>query len=152
LRTAPDPRIDARWPIVWVEDDPFYARPDAGGLLLCACDQTDVDPDALVDDPAEVERILERAARWLPGLFADPTARPAILRWGSGMRTMTEDGSFVIGRDPGVAGLFWAAGLGGHGILTSPVVGDIASSMLAGEEVFDPAAAACDPARFAARP
>ena len=65
---------------------------------------------------------------------------------------MSEDGSFVIGADPDVSGLFWAAGLGGHGMLASPVVGEIASAILAGEDLADPAAAACDPARVGSKP
>ena len=146
LVTRPDPGVDPRGPIVWVEEDPFYARPEAGGLLLCACDQSDVDPDALEEDRAERERILGLAERWLGG------ARPRAARFWSGIRTMTEDGSFVIGPDPDVAGLHWAAGLGGHGMLCSPVVGEIASALLAGEDLADPAAAACAPARLASKP
>lgn len=150
LVTRAETRVDPRGPIVWVEEDPFYARPEAGGLMLCACDQTDVDPDALAEDPVERDRIFAVAARWLPDLFGDPLARPRAARFWSGVRTMTEDGSFVIGADRDVSGLFWAAGLGGHGMLCSPVVGEIASAILAGEDIADPAVAACDPARFGA--
>jgi len=152
LVTRKQPLVDPRGPIVWVEEDPFYARPEAGGLMLCACDQTDVDPDSLAEDPAERDRILAGAARWLPELFGASGEPPGPARFWSGVRTMTEDGVFVIGADPDVAGLFWAAGLGGHGMLCSPVVGEMASAVLAGEDISDPAAAACDPARFAAKP
>lgn len=152
LVTRREPRVDPRGPILWVEEAPFYARPEAGGLMLCACDQTDIEPDSLAEDPAERDRILAHASRWLPDLFGDASGRRGPARFWSGVRTMTEDGSFVIGADPDVVGLFWAAGLGGHGMLCSPVVGEIASAILAGEDVSDPAAAACDPARFGSKP
>jgi D-arginine dehydrogenase len=125
--TASDPRIDPRGPVVWVESDAFYARPEAGGLLLCACDEVDADPDFTGVVPAERESALAKGARWLPGLLPAPVARA----W-SGIRTLTRDGRFVIGADRDVRGLFWAAGLGGHGMVCGPAVGEIAAEALLG--------------------
>jgi glycine/D-amino acid oxidase-like deaminating enzyme len=133
LVTGADPRVDPRWPIVWDEAAAFYARPEAGGLLLCACDETDVDPDALAEDPRARDDILAKAARSLPEIFGDPARRPPTARFWSGIRTLSPDGQFVVGPDPDVEGLHWAAGLGGHGILGSAIVGELASASLVGD-------------------
>jgi glycine/D-amino acid oxidase-like deaminating enzyme len=143
--TAPDPRVDPDWPVVWNAGDAFYARPESGGLLLCACDETAVAADACEVDPSVRERIAEVAARHLPD-FADAAAAHL---W-CGMRTFAEDHEFVIGPDPELAGLFWAAGLGGHGMTTAPAVGALAADALLGRG--DPRErAAFDPGRAAAR-
>jgi glycine/D-amino acid oxidase-like deaminating enzyme len=47
----------------------FYFRPESGGLLMCGCDSVPVSTDqGEITDPAEVERIAMKAARWLPAL------------------------------------------------------------------------------------
>jgi glycine/D-amino acid oxidase-like deaminating enzyme len=142
--TEPDPRIDPRWPVAWVESDSFYARPEAGGLMLCACDEVDADPDCVEVVPAVRDLALAKARRWLPGL---QPLQPE--RCWSGVRTLTPDGRFAIGADPDLPGHYWAAGLGGHGMGCAPAVGEIAAGRLLDEKVDDPAAAACDPARLA---
>jgi glycine/D-amino acid oxidase-like deaminating enzyme len=123
--TAPDPRVDPRGPVVWVEDDTFYARPEAGGLLLCACDEVDAVADDVTPVPEERDRALAKAARWLPSL-----APFAVARWWMGVRTIGPERRFVIGPDPDVAGLYWCAGLGGHGMLASFRVGELAADAL----------------------
>jgi glycine/D-amino acid oxidase-like deaminating enzyme len=145
--TEPDPRVAPGWPVVWVENDDFYARPEAGGLLLCACDVIDSEPDEVAVEKEVLERILGKTTRWLPGL-----APARVARFWSGVRTLTSDGRFVIGADADLPGLFWAAGLGGHGMICGAVVGELAAACLMGETLIDPAAAACDPARFALAP
>src|SRR6185369_15605845 len=121
--TAKDPRVDPRGPVVWVEDDAFYARPESGGLLLCACDEVDADPDVAAPVPGERDRALAKAARWLPSLatFAPST----VARWWQGTRTLAPDRRFVIGPDPDLADLFWCASLGGHGMLASFKIGEL---------------------------
>jgi glycine/D-amino acid oxidase-like deaminating enzyme len=144
--TEIDARVDARWPVVWTDGDPFYARPESGGLMLCACDEVDVEPDELRALPEERERALEKTARYLPG-FAD--ARAA--HYWAGIRTLTHDDRFVIGRDPDVEGLGWIAGLGGHGMTCSAAIGRLAADLILDGTSAHPAAKALDPARFAPR-
>ena len=50
----------------------------------------------------------------------------------------------VVGPDPRRAGLFWATGLGGHGLTTSRALGLLVGELLAGEA----SPGAFDPARF----
>jgi len=146
LVTDVDARVDARWPVVWLDGDPFYARPESGGLMLCACDEVDVDPDALCSLSEEREHVLAKTARFLPR-FADVRAA----HFWAGVRTLTQDDRFVIGRDADVDGLCWVAGLGGHGMTCSAAIGKLAADILLDGASAHPAARAVDPARFSAR-
>jgi glycine/D-amino acid oxidase-like deaminating enzyme len=146
LVTASDARVNPRWPVVWADEDAFYARPEGGGLMLCACDEVDVDPDRLAVVPEERERVLEKTARHLPD-FAG--ARAA--HFWAGVRTLTHDDRFVIGGDADVDGLSWVAGLGGHGMTCSAAIGRLAADWIVDGSSAHPAAAHVDPARFARR-
>ncbi len=64
-------------------------------------------------------------------------------------RTKTPDDRFVIGWDPQLEGLFWVAGLGGHGMGCSWQIGRLAAAIFRRQQ---PAAAAFDPLRFAPVP
>ena len=144
LVTNPLPQVDPRWPVVWSQGDEFYFRPESGGLLMCACDTVAVSPEeGQKTDPAELERIASKAARWLPSLGDAGVARA----W-AGMRTFAPDHRFVIGSDPRVRGLHWMAGLGGHGITCAPAAGQLAAEWIAAGTSSHPAAAALSPARF----
>jgi len=85
--------------------------------------------------------LAEKIERYIPAL-----SDVSISRGWAGFRTLTPDGRFVIGWDPKVEGLFWVAGLGGHGVTTSSAVGALAVDlMLGGPEKKSPAFA---PDRF----
>lgn len=141
--------VDPDWPIVWSLDASFYARPEAGGLMLCACDETAVVADECRADPTELARIRAAASEHLGRLGSAPTAR-----FWAGMRTFSQDRRFLIGPDPELSGLVWVAGLGGHGIVCGAAVGQRAADWLAdddcGPDPSDPVARAVDPRRFAA--
>jgi D-arginine dehydrogenase len=144
LVTAADERgVDPRWPVVWSEPDAFYAKPESGGLMVCACDQDVIDPDHCHERPEVKELVAARIGALLPR-HADAGAA----HFWAGMRTFTEDANFAIGYDADVAGLFWVAGLGGHGMSTSVGVGRYAAALLAGDEVDAGLERALDPARF----
>lgn len=144
VQSAPDTRVDPRWPITWSEADGFYARPESGGLLLCACDQVTVDPDRLVVVDEVVEQALAKAARCLSALPELGLARA----W-AGVRTLTADGRFALGADPELDGLLWAAGLGGHGISSAAAVGRIVAAATLGEALEPELARALAPGRLA---
>ena len=144
LVTRPDGKIDRRWPVVWSLADDFYFRPESGGLLICACDQVGVDPDRCTIDTDVCEVVAEKTARLIPGLAETEAAH-----FWCGMRTLTADGRFAIGPDPDLAGLFWVAGLGGHGMVCAFEVGRIAGALLEGTEQPEAAWDHLDPARLA---
>jgi len=154
--TSPDPRVGRDWPVLWRLGDggrngarngegegEFYCRPDAGGLLLCACEVGDVEPDRCERDAGLEDTIAGRVARYLPSL-ADIGAA----HFWCGIRTLTLDGRFAIGPDPDLAGLFWVAGLAGSGMTSSFEVGRIAAAKLLGQPLDPDIARALDPARL----
>ncbi len=141
LQTSPDGRIAAEWPVVWNSGDNFYARPSRGGLLVCVCDQEPVDPDHCQPDAALLDTFRAAMQRHLP----DYAHLAAEHLW-CGMRTLTADERFAIGRDPHLPGLFWVAGLGGHGMTTAPELGRLAALSLGADSLHQPG----DPDRLAA--
>ncbi|RMH05053.1 MAG: FAD-binding oxidoreductase [Planctomycetota bacterium] len=147
LVTEPQAGV-ADWPVVWLAGREFYFRPESGGLLMSACDECVVDPDHGEEvDPSRLEELAERAAFWLPR-----RAEAGAAFFWSGMRTFAPDHRFVIGPDPRCPGLFWNAGLGGHGITCGPAAGRLAADWILGRPVDgDPVAAALAPGRLLGR-
>jgi len=142
--TEPISQVDPRWPVIWIVGEEFYFRPESGGLLMSACDTVKVTPDrGEKTDPEQVERIAAKASRWLPSLTDARMARV----W-AGMRTFAPDDLFVVGADPRLNGLFWVAGLGGHGITCAPVIGSIAADWITKGNSNHPAAAMMSPERL----
>lgn len=119
--------VDRRWPFVWDVSHDIYFRPEGEGLLLCACDQTELAPGDPPLDEGVKDMLADKIQRYMPGL-----SEVSISRGWAGLRTLTPDGRFVIGWDAQVAGLFWVAGLGGHGMTTSAAVGELAAELLIG--------------------
>ena len=131
--------------MVWqLGEDAFYARPESGGMLLCACDLEEADPTAFTRDDAVRELIARKAVRVLPDLIEVGAGQ-----YWCGLRTLTADGRFVVGEDGDVAGLFWVAGLAGAGMVCSAEVGRIAAALLLGDEIDSSERAALSPARAA---
>jgi D-arginine dehydrogenase len=138
------PQVDPRWPVIWIVGEEFYFRPESGGLLMSGCDAVKVTPErGEITDQAELERIAAKAAFWLP-TFADARVARA---W-AGMRTFAPDEMFVVGSDPRLQGLYWVAGLGGHGITCAPVIGRMAADWVKEGKSNHPAASIMDPARL----
>ena len=130
--------VDSSWPFVWDVSHDIYFRPEGEGLLLCPCDQQDLPPGDPPVDASVQELLAEKIDRYIPGL-----QNVAINKVWAGFRTLSHDGRFVIGWDPKVNGLFWVAGLGGHGVTTSSAVGELAADLIMGgpgkqAEAFSP--------------
>ncbi len=123
--TAPLPWVDPKWPFVWDDAHGIYFRPDSGGLLLCPCDQDEMAPGDPPTDSSVAELLAEKIRQRFPGI-----ADVAIRKSWAGLRTLSNDGRFVIGWDSKVRGFFWVAGLGGHGVTTSSAVGALAAGLI----------------------
>jgi len=136
-----DPRT---WPMMFGTGETWYAKPDAGALLVSPADEDRLEPqDAWADDMVLAEGLARYEAH-----VTEPVTRP-IATW-AGLRSFAPDRQLVIGFDPGVPSFFWLAGQGGYGMQTSPAASALAADLIAGRApVLDPGTvAALDPRRF----
>jgi D-arginine dehydrogenase len=110
----------ASTPYLWHHGaNELYLRPDAGGMLACACD-TEVTRAAAQLPSADADaRLLARLpADWRP---------PIVTRWAC-QRAFAPDRKMRVGRDDKRPWLVWAAALGGHGATASAAVGERAAA------------------------
>lgn len=132
-------------PMLFGLGESFYAKPEAGRLLVSPADETPVEPH---DAWAEDETLAIGIARY----EAQVTHRVTRLRasW-AGLRSFAPDRSLVVGFDPAVRGFFWLAGQGGYGFQTAPGAASLARDLVLGRppEIDPPLVAALSPSRFA---
>lgn len=105
-------------------DEAWYFKPDAGRLMVSPADATESEPcDAQPEDidVAYAVHYLEEATRL--------EVRNVPHKW-AGLRTFASDRLPVVGFDSGQPAFFWLAGQGGHGIQSSPALGEYAASLL----------------------
>lgn len=135
--SEPDPQVDPQQAIVWDDSGSFYFRPEAGGLLLCIGDQEDCLPAGEGGESQTADPLVLRAARRALKKRLPHLGQLEFTRSWAAIRTLTEDDTPVVGNDPAVPGLFWVAALGGHGMSLSLGLGELAASMICGEEQDD---------------
>ena len=140
--TGPLDWADQHWPFVWDVERDVYFRPESGGLLLSACDESPAAPATPVVDESVQDLLARKLAVAFPELLKVPIART----W-AGLRTFAPDRAFLLGHDPVLDGFYWVAALGGHGVTTSAAVGRIAAGDISGKG--KPAPEAFSPSRFA---
>jgi glycine/D-amino acid oxidase-like deaminating enzyme len=133
--------LDADAPVLWQVGDEIYARPESGGVLACPCDEHAWKAELPAADPAALELLSTKLAR-----FAPPLADASVRRSWAGLRTFTPDRAPLVGPDPEQRGLYWLAGLGGHGMTGGLAAGELLAATVIGAP--HPLAAALDPARF----
>ena len=92
---------------------------------MCPCDIVDAPNLDETVDPAALQQAAHKAVELIP-----EAARLGIAHAWSGIRTLTPDDRPVIGPDPRLPGLFWVAGLGGHGIAGAPATARVAADLL----------------------
>jgi sarcosine oxidase subunit beta len=105
-------------PLVIDLENPFYFRPEGGGVILSAAEVEETRDFDLTLDEAGLPDLVERAVHRCPAL-----AEAAIARGWAGLRTLTPDGSAILGDAPEAPGLLLAVGMSGHGITHAPAVG-----------------------------
>ncbi|MCG8493584.1 MAG: FAD-dependent oxidoreductase, partial [Sneathiellales bacterium] len=102
----------------------FYAKPEAGTLMVSPADEDPVEPhDAWADDMVLAEGLHR---------FEEATTM-AVTRvehsW-AGLRTFTHDKTPVVGFAPDADGFFWLAGQGGYGIQTAPALSKLTADLI----------------------
>jgi D-arginine dehydrogenase len=121
----PPPGMDIHgWPMVHHIDGSFYFKPEAGRILACPVDETPDAPTDVQPDEYDVALIADRVEQ------ATTLRVDRILRKWAGLRSFVSDGDPVVGEEPQAPGFFWAAALGGYGVMTSPAVGDVLASLV----------------------
>ena len=141
---APGGHDTCGWPMLFGPGESWYAKPDAGALIVSPADEEPTEPhDAWPDEMV----LAEGLARW------QAVARPAVTRpiatW-AGLRTFAPDRALVIGPDPAEPTFFWLAGQGGYGFQTSLGAAALLRDRVAGvRPALDPAlVAALSPDRL----
>lgn len=142
----PDGMDPAPWPFVDAVREAWYAKPDAGQLIVSPSEEEQMPPmDAWADDMVIAEGL---------GRFSDMTGfdvARVTATW-AGLRTFAPDRTLVIGRDPVQKDFVWLAGQGGYGFQTAPAAARLVAACVTGATPDLPPSvvSALDPKRFAA--
>jgi len=102
--------------------------------MCCPCDEL---PVVVEDGPGSMGATLERHLALLQGKLATyfpKLAEVPFQRSWLGVRTFAPDRRPVLGPDPQLPGLWWAAGIGGYGISCSFAVGELLSAWIRGHQ------------------
>lgn len=141
---APGGHDVAPWPMMLGAGESWYAKPDAGALIVSPADETLSAPMDAWPEDMDLAEGLDRYAQ----AVTEPVTRP-IASW-AGLRTFTPDRSLALGPS-GTEGFWWVAGQGGYGFQTAPAASTLVADLVAGRTPALDASvvAALDPRRFA---
>ncbi len=141
---APGGHDTSGWPIFFGVGESWYAKPDAGALLVSPADEDVCTAhDAYADDMVLAEG-LDRYAQ-----HVTPPVTRLLSSW-AGLRTFAPDKTLVLGRDVAVPNFVWCAGQGGYGFQTAPAAAQLICDIVNGATpALEPAVcAALAPARL----
>jgi D-arginine dehydrogenase len=122
---APGGHDVKHWPMMFGPGENWYAKPDAGKLLVSPADADPVQPhDAWPED-----LVLAQGLARFQAVTTEPVTRLES-SW-AGLRTFAPDRSLVIGHDPQDPAFLWNAGQGGYGFQTSPAASRLLGDLVA---------------------
>lgn len=123
---APGGRDVSQWPMMFGSKEAWYAKPDAGALIVSPAEEDPAEPhDAWADDMV----LAEGLARY-EEMVTEPVTR-LIASW-AGLRTFSPDRKPVFGRDPAMPDFVWCAGQGGYGFQSAPAAARLLADLVAG--------------------
>lgn len=123
---APGGHDTSGWPMVMGLREAWYAKPDAGALLVSPAEEDPAEPhDAWADDMVLAEGLARYEA-----FVTEPVTR-LMSNW-AGLRSFAPDRNLVLGPEPGDPSFVWAAGQGGYGIQTAPAASALLADLVAG--------------------
>ncbi|MWD26333.1 FAD-dependent oxidoreductase [Aquicoccus sp. SCR17] len=142
---APGGHDVSGWPFMDGLHESWYAKPDAGKLIVSPADE---DPMAPMDAWADDMVLAEGLARY-EEVVTEPVTRVEH-NW-AGLRTFAPDRTLVIGRDVEVPEFVWLAGQGGYGFQTAAAASRLCADLItaAPPELAASVVSALSPARFA---
>lgn len=143
---APGGQDVTGWPMLFGPGESWYAKPDAGALIVSPAEEDPMPPmDAYADDLVLAAGLDRYQAHVTPEV-----TRP-LATW-AGLRSFAPDRQLVLGPEPGVPSFVWCAGQGGYGFQTSGAASQLVADRIAGHapEIGAEVAAALDPGRLRA--
>lgn len=141
---APGGHDVSNWPMIFGAGETWYAKPDAGALIVSPAEEHLMDPhDAWADD-----MVLAEGLSRYEEMMTEPVTR-LLSNW-AGLRTFSPDRVLVIGRDAADPTFFWLAGQGGYGFQSCPAASQLAADLIIGARPDASASliAALSPGRF----
>ena len=139
---APGGMDPAAWPMIIGAGESWYAKPDAGALIVSPADAEPTHPhDAWADDMVLAEGLARYEA-----MMRFPVDR-LLSNW-AGLRTFSPDGTPVYGRDRSQPDFVWFAGQGGYGFQSAPAAARFVADVVLDRHPDPALARMLDPARF----
>lgn len=141
---APGENDVANWPVIMGANESWYAKPDAGKLLVSPAEEDPSHPhDAFADDMV----LAEGLARY-QNMVTEPITRVET-NW-AGLRSFAPDRVLVLGPDPDYRDFIWCAGQGGYGFQTAPAASQLLADLVTGgiSEMDNDVIRALAPERF----
>ncbi len=134
----------SQWPVFFGPGETWYAKPDAGKLIVSPAEE---DPAAPQDAWADDFVIAEGLDRYR-GFVTEEVTRLETT-W-AGLRTFAPDRTLVLGPAPDEPEFFWCAGQGGYGFQSAPGASQLLADLVLGRTPdFDPdIISALSPKRF----
>ena len=118
----------ASWPMFFGVGESWYAKPDAGALLVSPADEDPMEPqDAWADDMVLAEGLARYEA-----VVTTPVTR-LLTSW-AGLRSFAPDRTLVLGPDPEEPSFLWCAGQGGYGFQTAPAASALLADLAMGRQ------------------
>jgi len=144
IMAVPDTLGCKNWPLFGSIQEDWYAKPDAGRLMISPADQ---DPVAAQDVYPDDMVLAEGLYRFEQATTL-PVTRP--LRSWAGLRSFLPDRTPAVGFDSVAPGFFWLIGQGGYGVQTSPALGKLTRDLIVSKQsqIPDCAISALAPDRF----
>ncbi|MDF1609288.1 FAD-binding oxidoreductase [Hoeflea sp. YIM 152468] len=128
LIPAPEGHDINRWPLFANAGDQWYAKPEAGKLMVSPAEEDPVEPHDVWADDMVIAEGLHRFEQ----AVTIPVTR--VEHSWAGMRTFAPDRTPVVGFAPETEGFFWLAGQGGYGMQTAPALSQLAADLCMGRQ------------------
>ena len=137
----------AGWPMVLPAAETWYAKPEAGRLMVSPADEDPVAPQDAWPEDMVIAEGLDRFSR------AVTLEITRVSHSWAGLRSFTPDRVPAVGFAPDAPGFYWLAGQGGYGVQTSPALAAHAAAEITGtgSTLGDEIAEGLSPARFTGR-
>ncbi len=124
--SAPGDHDLRNWPMMLGAGESWYAKPDAGKLIVSPAEADPTTPhDAYADDMV----LAEGLARY-EDMVTEPVTRLES-NW-AGLRSFAPDGTLVLGPEPSDPSFIWSAGQGGYGFQTAPAASQLVADLATG--------------------